>query len=1069
MKNRWYCRRRGAIVLVFFLMLPRAGAIAADSDVSQAWQRVELLDEQTRADLSKCEGIFARRHKMGEEYTKASESRRFEMVRRWTEEVQSGDQEQAAQAAALLGIVKAHGARSALEKTVSATRSNRVRWVAVRSLGQIADKRSVGVLIELLDHVNFNVRTYAKASLCEITGVYVGGDKELWRKWLRQKSSALGSAEGGREQKTVKEPRGDTGDGVRLQFSLPDAYGRRVHSEDYKGAVVLLEFGASWCGGCQQEACFLRPFTAKYGPRGLQVVRVMSGDNELAAVEFQKHYRLTTVSLLDANREFERRYNRDGWPFLILADKDGRIVCQGKKYIEDDMKEIRPILDKLLSGRSDVRTIMRDGVAYMPPTLTRSKEGDKQQRWDRFPSLACGSDGRIYVVFTSNRNGNSDVFMRVFEGESWSQDRPVVATGADEYDGTVVVDRRGRAWISYCSDLDSKYNIFVAELTDPAEPVKGVQLTRAYDDAMHARMACDDRGRVWITYYKWRKSTRAGQSLSRDREVYVRCRMAGGWSDEIQVSPADVPWYEDHFDPVIIGCGGGSMVCWSWDFHPPNPGYPTGVEAPTIFCTRISGSLRVNRVIAVSGRQIDVSPAITVGRDGTFLCAWDSLGGGRKRLYVSRMSPDGRRRGEASDLTGPVTNVCTPCFAEGANDDVTLVWSETSDGRDWTVKLARFNAKLNLWSKPLELQSKGNPRFCSVDCDKEGKLWLCYSAQTGAGSEIIVRQVQKEELAGLSYEGLRKTGEADSGGNHAIKKLRRAIDERYSYRGLRGLDWGRLFERYEPAMRRARTAEEFAGAAAEMLARARDKHIWVKIGDRTIGSFKERARANYNLSLLREVVPNWRDLNDSVSTGLFEDGVGYIMIKSWARQRSGTIEAACKALEEFADTPKLIIDVRPNSGGAEPLAQEFAGCFVQEPVVYAKHVLRDASQPGGFSNIRERVLQPNQQRRRYRGRIAVLMGPVNMSSCEAFLLMMRQVPGCKLVGATSCGSSGNPKPVDLENGVTVWLPSWKALRPDGTCFEGEGIKPDVRVGAGRRQLSRRDPVLEAALRLLRKP
>jgi hypothetical protein len=62
MKNRWYCRRRGAIVLVFFLMLPRAGAIAADSDISQPWQRVELLDQQTLADLSKCEAIFARRH-----------------------------------------------------------------------------------------------------------------------------------------------------------------------------------------------------------------------------------------------------------------------------------------------------------------------------------------------------------------------------------------------------------------------------------------------------------------------------------------------------------------------------------------------------------------------------------------------------------------------------------------------------------------------------------------------------------------------------------------------------------------------------------------------------------------------------------------------------------------------------------------------------------------------------------------------------------------------------------------------------------------------------------------------
>ena len=90
-----------------------------------------------------------------------------------------------------------------------------------------------------------------------------------------------------------------------------------------------------------------------------------------------------------------------------------------------------------------------------------------------------------------------------------------------------------------------------------------------------------------------------------------------------------------------------------------------------------------------------------------------------------------------------------------------------------------------------------------------------------------------------------------------------------------------------------------------------------------------------------------------------------------------------------------------------------------------------------------------------------------MSSCEAFLLMMKQVRNCKLVGDKSYGSSGNSKAVDLGNGVTVWLPSWKALRPDGTCFEGKGVKPDVYVRTSKWKMRGRDRVLENALRLLR--
>ncbi len=305
--------------------------------------------------------------------------------------------------------------------------------------------------------------------------------------------------------------------------------------------------------------------------------------------------------------------------------------------------------------------------------------------------------------------------------------------------------------------------------------------------------------------------------------------------------------------------------------------------------------------------------------------------------------------------------------------------------------------------------------------------------------------------------------------DESIKELRRAIDENYSYYKLRGVNWDGLFERYSPMMKRAGTAEEFAEAAGKLLAHAEDVHIWVKVGNKTIGGFKRTARRNYDMKTLARIVPNWQKRSAAVCTGRYEDGIGYIQINSWSRRRTKALDQVYAAIGEFADAPGLIIDVRPNSGGAEPLAMEVAGCFVDKPVLYAKHVYRTVDEPGGFGKVRERILQPNRARPRYRGKVAVLVGQRNMSSCEAFLLMMKQVPGCKLVGEKSYGSSGNPKPHDLGNGVTVYLPSWKALRPDGTCFEREGIKPDVTVRTTESQLSESDPVLKTALRLLRRP
>jgi C-terminal processing protease CtpA/Prc len=99
--------------------------------------------------------------------------------------------------------------------------------------------------------------------------------------------------------------------------------------------------------------------------------------------------------------------------------------------------------------------------------------------------------------------------------------------------------------------------------------------------------------------------------------------------------------------------------------------------------------------------------------------------------------------------------------------------------------------------------------------------------------------------------------------------------------------------------------------------------------------------------------------------------------------------------------------------------------------------------------------------------VAVLIGPATMSSCESFALMMRQAPRCKLVGASTRGSSGNPRPFDLGNGVVAWVPSWQDLDADGRLVEGQGVPPDVEVKAGRADFRAGDPVLRQALEVLR--
>ena len=293
----------------------------------------------------------------------------------------------------------------------------------------------------------------------------------------------------------------------------------------------------------------------------------------------------------------------------------------------------------------------------------------------------------------------------------------------------------------------------------------------------------------------------------------------------------------------------------------------------------------------------------------------------------------------------------------------------------------------------------------------------------------------------------------------AVEVLKAAIDRDYSYRDRLKIDWAKRFVEADPNLLAAKTPKEFAKVAAKVLEPAQDIHLYFKVGDQFIGTSRMTGAANWNEELLPKLVPAWL-LTPPVARGIFKDGIGYILIASWSTDAAAKIE---KFLPTLKDTRALVVDVRPNAGGDEPTAIQFAGIFVDKPTVYSKNTnRRDGVDHGPY----DRVLEPNTKWSAYRNKVVVLMGARNVSTCESFLLMMKQA-GATLVGEKSHGSSGNPKPHDLGNGVTLLLPSWFDMLPDGTPLEGVGVKPDVEVKTKLSELQERDPVLEAALKILR--
>ncbi len=297
--------------------------------------------------------------------------------------------------------------------------------------------------------------------------------------------------------------------------------------------------------------------------------------------------------------------------------------------------------------------------------------------------------------------------------------------------------------------------------------------------------------------------------------------------------------------------------------------------------------------------------------------------------------------------------------------------------------------------------------------------------------------------------------------------LRVALRDHYSYRDRLGLDWKAAIDKRAADLAQAADAASFAKVVAEILAPAEDTHVTIEVEgqSRRIVPHVVKPVFNFALPTLEKVITAWKVRTKCLITGTFE-GYAYIMITHWERARCGDLAADfADALADAKSARALILDMRGNGGGDEMLARAVAGRFVKTPTLYAKHVSVIAAAPGTFGPVQERVLEPIAGG--WEKPVVTLMGPVNMSSNEAFLLMMRAA-GSKLIGQRSGGSSGNPQPHKLGNGVTVYLPSWKAMLPDGTVFEGVGIAPDVEVATVPADFETSDPVLKAAVAELTK-
>ncbi len=128
-------------------------------------------------------------------------------------------------------------------------------------------------------------------------------------------------------------------------FVLTDSTGAAVDLSSYKGKVVLLDFWATWCGGCKVEIPWYIEFASKYKDSGLAVIGVSMDEEGWKLVKPFLAAKKMNYPVVIGDEGLAKKYGLEAMPMTLVIDREGKVAVShtglvDKVGFEDEVRTV---------------------------------------------------------------------------------------------------------------------------------------------------------------------------------------------------------------------------------------------------------------------------------------------------------------------------------------------------------------------------------------------------------------------------------------------------------------------------------------------------------------------------------------------------------------------------------------------------------------------------------------------------------------------------------------------------------------------------------------------------------